>query len=72
VVALHNVWTGLPVVVTALGGGMVLKGLVRLSAPGPGLRVYERIAPERPWNFRVAGVFALVLSALSGCLALRA
>jgi hypothetical protein len=75
VVAFHNVWTGLPVVVTVLGRGMVLKGLVRLAAPGPGLRVYERIAPERAWRywrFRAAGVFALVLSALSGYLALWA
>ena len=69
VVAFHNVWTGLPVVVTVLGWGMVLKGLVRLAAPGLGLRVYERIAPERAWRFRAAGVFPLVLSALSGYLA---
>jgi hypothetical protein len=72
VVAFHNVWTGLPVVVTVLGWGMVLKGLVRLAAPGLGLRVYERIAPERAWHFRAAGIFALALSALSGYLALRA
>ena len=72
VVAFHNVWTGLPVVVTVLGWGMVLKGLMRLAAPGLGLRVYERIAPERAWHFRAAGVLALVLSALSGYLALWA
>ena len=72
VVAFHNVWTGLPVVVTVLGWGMVLKGLVRLAAPGLGLRVYERIAPERAWHFRAAGIFALALSALAGYLALRA
>jgi hypothetical protein len=72
VVAFHNVWTGLPVVVTVLGWGMVLKGLVRLAAPGLGLRVYERIEPERAWHFRAAGVFALLLSALSAYLSLRA
>ena len=49
---------------------MVLKGLVRLAAPGPGLRVYQRIAPERAWHFRAAGIFALALSALCGSLAL--
>jgi hypothetical protein len=70
VVAFHNVWTGLPVVVTFLGWGMVLKGTVRLAAPGLGLRVYERIAPERAWHFRAAGVVALGLSAFSGYLAL--
>src|SRR5947209_4652367 len=72
VVAFHNVWTGLPVVVTVLGWGMVLKGTVRLVGPGVGLRVYERIVPERAWHFRAGGVFALALSAFSGYLALLA
>ena len=69
VVAFHNVWTGLPVVVTLIGWGMVVKGTVRIAAPGLGLQIYERITPERPWRFRVAGVFALALSAFSGYLA---
>jgi hypothetical protein len=72
VVAFHNVWTGLPVVVTVLGWRMVLKRLMRLAAPGLGQRAYERIAPERAWHFRAAGILALGLSALAGCLALRA
>jgi hypothetical protein len=72
VVAFHNVWTGLAVVVTVLGWGMVLKGLVRLVAPGLGLRIYERITPERAWHFRAAGILALALSAFSGYLALSA
>jgi hypothetical protein len=72
VVAFHNVWTGLPVVVTVLGWGMVLKGTVRLVAPGLGLRVYQRLGPERAWRFRAGGVLALALSAFSGYLALLA
>ena len=72
VVAFHNVWTGLPVVLTVLGWGMVVKGLVRLALPGLGLRVYQRIAPERAWQFRVAGVLALALSAFFGYLVFSA
>ncbi len=72
VVAFHNVWTGLPVVITVLGWAMVLKGTVRLAAPGLGLRAYARIVPERAWHFRAAGAFALALSAFSGYLALSA
>ena len=70
VAAFHNVWTGLPTVVTLLGWGMVIKGTVRLAAPGAALRIYERMTPERAWQFRVAGVLALALSAFSGYLAL--
>ena len=69
VVAFHNVWTGLPVVVTVLGWGMVLKATVRLAAPGLGLRIYGRTVPERAWHFRVAGVLALALSSFCGYLA---
>jgi hypothetical protein len=72
VVAFHHVWAGLPVVVTVLGWAMVLKGMVRLAAPGVGLRTYERIVPQRAWHFRVAGVLALALSAFSGYLAFTA
>jgi hypothetical protein len=70
VVAFHNVWAGPPVVVTMIGRALLLKALVRLGAPGVGLRVYERIAPERAWQFRVAGVIALALSTYCGYLVL--
>ena len=69
VVSFHNVWMGLPVVVTVLGWGMVVKGTMRLAIPGLSLRIYERISPERSWHFRIAGIFALALSAFSGYLA---
>src|SRR5215469_3388044 len=45
VVSFHNVWTGWPVVLTLLGWGIVVKGLVRLIAPELGLRAYRRIEP---------------------------
>ena len=72
VVAFHNVWAGPPVVLTLIGWAQVLKGTVRLVAPGVGLRAYGRIAPERAWHFRVAGLLALALSALCGYLAFSA
>jgi hypothetical protein len=72
IVAFHNVWSGLPVVVTLIGWAQVCKGLVRLVAPGVGLRIYERITPEREWLFRVGGAFALALGALAGYLAISA
>jgi hypothetical protein len=72
VVAFHNVWTGLPLVITLIGWAMVVKATVRLAAPGLGLRIYERVVPERAWHFRAAGILALALSAFSGYLAFSA
>jgi hypothetical protein len=46
-----------------------LKGLLRLAWPHLGLRVYERVAPDRAWQFQVAGGLAMVLSAFLGYLA---
>ena len=66
IVAFHNVWSGLPIVLTLVGWGQVLKGLVRFVAPQLSLRVYERVTPERALQFRVAGIFALALSGLVG------
>ncbi len=69
IVSFHNVWSGLPVVLTLVGWGQVLKGLVRLALPEFSLRVYARVTPERAWTFRVGGVGAIALSGLLGWLA---
>ena len=70
IVAFHNVWSGLAVVLTLIGWGQVLKGTLRLVAPQLSLRVYQRMTPERAWLFRVGGVFALALSGLLAYVAL--
>jgi hypothetical protein len=70
VVGFHNVWSGLPVVVTLVGWGQLLKGVVRLVAPQFSLRVYQRVTPESAWRFRVAGAFALALGGLIAYVAL--
>ena len=65
VVAFHNVWTGLPVVLTLLGWAQVVKGLVCFVLPQAGLRSLARVSPDRAWEFVAAGA---VLLALSGVL----
>lgn len=71
VVSFHNVWSGLPVVLTVIGWAQVAKGLVRLLAPRFSLRVYQRVAHERAWQFRVSGVFALAIAGVLGYVASR-
>ena len=62
IVAFHNVWHGPAVLLTLIGWAQVLKGLGRFVAPQVGLRVMQRVTPERAWHFRVGGVFALLVS----------
>ena len=55
VLAFHNVWHGIPLVVTLLGCGWTIKGLLYLTYPKWPLRMLERISLERAWEFVVAG-----------------
>ena len=63
IVAFHNVWEGLPVILTLLGWVQVLKGLLRFVAPQVALWGLARVSSERAWQFVVGGALALALSA---------
>jgi len=63
-VAFHEVWSGVPLVLTLTGWGLVVKGLLYLAYPKRGVRMLSRVSLERAWEFRVAGVFSLALSVL--------
>ena len=47
IVAFHNVWTGLPVILTVIGWIEVVKAAVRFVAPQLATRRLQRIAIER-------------------------
>jgi uncharacterized protein YjeT (DUF2065 family) len=67
IVAFHNVWQGNPVILTLIGYGWVLKGLIYFVFPKAGLKIMSRVSLERSWEFVVAGV---VLVGLGGLLML--
>jgi uncharacterized protein YjeT (DUF2065 family) len=64
IVAFHNVWTGLPMLLTLIGWAKVLKGLLNFVTPQLALWALARVSFERGWQFRVGGLLALGLSAL--------
>jgi len=64
IVAFHNVWHGIPAVVTVLGWGWTIKGLLYLTYPKHGMRMLARVSLERSWEFVVAGVALLAIGAL--------
>jgi hypothetical protein len=64
VVAFHNVWSGLPMVLTIVGWAHVVKALVILAAPDVGMRSLERVSVERSRELVGAGTVLLALSAL--------
>jgi hypothetical protein len=64
VVAFHNVWSGLPMLLTLYGWALVLKALISFTMPGLALRSLQRVSHERSWRFVVPGVMFLSLGGL--------
>ena len=64
IVSFHNVWHGLPVVLTLIGWGLVLKSFIYFIFPKRGVRMLARVSMERSWEFIVAGVFSIGISGL--------
>jgi uncharacterized protein YjeT (DUF2065 family) len=71
IVSFHNVWTGLPVVVTLAGWGLVVKGFLYFVHPRHAERMLRHVSVERPREFVYAGLFGLAFASFSLYLALR-
>ena len=64
IVSFHDVWTGIPLVLTLVGYGLILKSIVCFIFPTLSLRSLNRVSAERAWEFRVAGIFSVALGGL--------
>ena len=62
IVSFHNVWHGLPMVLTLIGWGLVLKSFIYLTFPSHGVKMLARVSMERSWEFIVAGMFSIGIS----------
>jgi hypothetical protein len=71
VVAFHNVWAGLPAVLTAIGWMQVVKSAIAFVAPDVAMRSLARVGPGRAWEFQAAGVAFIAFSGLMFYVALR-
>jgi hypothetical protein len=72
IVSFHNVWTGLPLILTLVGWGLVFKSLLYFTFPKYGLKKgLALVSVEKSKDFVVAGIFAIALSGLCAYLALR-
>lgn len=61
IVSFHNVWHGVPVILTLLGWGWVLKGLLYFIFPRWGLRSMARVSMEKSMGFVAAGIILLMI-----------
>jgi hypothetical protein len=61
IVAFHNVWHGIPMIVTIIGWGLVLKSTLYFTWPKHGVRMLATVKMERSWHFAVAGALSIAL-----------
>ncbi len=66
IVAFHNVWSGIPAVLTVLGWCFLIKSVLRFCLPKLGVRMMGRVSMERSWEFQAAGAVLVGLAGLIG------
>jgi hypothetical protein len=66
IVGFHNVWSGIPLALTLVGWGLLVKGVIRFCAPKQALRIMAQVSVERSWGFQVAGAALVGLAGLIG------
>jgi hypothetical protein len=66
IIGFHNVWTGIPAVLTLVGWCLLIKSLIRFCAPKLAVRIMSRVSVERSWEVQVAGAGFMVLAGLVG------
>jgi hypothetical protein len=64
IVAFHNVWSGLPMILTIVGWAYILKAVLCFLVPQTQMRTLGRIAPERAHEFIIPGLLFVALAGL--------
>jgi hypothetical protein len=64
IVAFHNVWSGLPSLLTVVGYMYLLKAGLCFLLPATQMRTLRRVSHERSWELAAPGVVYVVLGAI--------
>lgn len=64
IVAFHNVWSGIPLVLTLAGWAWTLKGLLYLGYPKLGLRSLSQVKTENSRRFIAPGALMVIYAGL--------
>jgi hypothetical protein len=67
IISFHNIWTGIPALLTVMGWALILKATIAFCFPALSLRSMKRVERNNISEFRIGGIvfiiIALVLSA---------
>ena len=62
IVSFHNVWTGIPIILTLIGWGYVLKATIVFVNPEWALRSMKSVENAPQIKFRIAGIGLMVIA----------
>lgn len=66
IVGFHNVWTGIPTILTSIGWGLVLKSGIAFLFPDLALGSMARVRPDNSRLLWIPGVLMIGVAALLG------
>ncbi len=66
IIGFHNVWSGIPAVLTVLGWGWVLKGFVNFVFPQLAIKGFAMVSLDRAYRFVIAGAVLVGLAVMLG------
>ena len=72
ILAFHNVWSGLPTVLTVVGCAYTLKAALCFLLPATQMRTLSRVSHERAWELALPGVAFVALAGMLAYSLLRA
>lgn len=64
IVIFHNVWSGIPLILTIIGYGIAIKGAICFIFPKIGLRSMEVVSIERSRRFIPIGIVMVIIASL--------
>src|SRR3954471_23985189 len=64
IVGFHNVWSGIPLVLTLVGWANVAKALLYFTFPALGLCKLRAVSDQQAYQIVIGGAFFLLLAAL--------
>lgn len=64
IVTFHNVWSGIPMVLTLIGYGLLLKGFINFVFPLIGLKSIKKVSMENTNRFVYGGIIMVGIACL--------
>lgn len=64
IISFHNIWTGIPVLLTIIGWATLLKATIAFCFPELSLRSMKRVERNNVNEFRVGGILFLIVAAV--------